>query len=456
MIYPCFAPEFRISHLLITKYFSSMSKRAYNSPSTCGKCGKAYSRSSSLKEHYKTKTVRLDGKYVPNPCYNHDYVSVKNSSEAETIKKLHSNIDQFFAKKNKEDAVPETSKLDDLPETSTASDDLLHEFDEPALETDIVDPKIHSSPISKQLEKIESKIDTVIKTENESQEMLRTVLSSKTLQVQDHSKNSEINRKYSEQAEERDCYYANIRTAHSMASIKKNPLIRDIFIEKHDQESSQLTFLCTKCEASPWLARKDATKGRLGIDIDDPNYDQSVSYGNQPNWFVNFKTALLRHIKKETHIKSVESKAETNTVITTKKNEIMSAMRNLSYFAVKSGVSFHNFPSLMATVHRCKVDLGNINHSEKYIVKYLECLNEVLIESTIGWLKMQEDDSVSITLDIGTCAGVTLLAVLFIVKTEVRIANVLMATSKKGAFLADLCVEAMKMGDKVSMDYGVW
>ena len=110
----------------------------------------------------------------------------------------------------------------------------------------------------------------------------------------------------------------------------------------------------------------------------------------------------------------------------------------------------------MATVHRCKVDLGNINHSEKYIVKYLECLNEVLIESTIGWLKMQEDDSVSITLDIGTCAGVTLLAVLFIVKTEVRIANVLMATSKKGAFLADLCVEAMKMGDKVSMDYGVW
>lgn len=456
MIYPCFAPEFRISHLLITKYFSSMSKRAYNSPSTCGKCGKAYSRSSSLKEHYKTKTVRLDGKYVPNPCYNHDYVSVKNSSEAETIKKLHSNIDQFFAKKNKEDAVPETSKLDDLPETSTASDDLLHEFDEPALETDIVDPKIHSSPISKQLEKIESKIDTVIKTENESQEMLRTVLSSKTLQVQDHSKNSGINQKYSEQAEERDCYYANIRTAHSMASIKKNPLIRDIFIEKHDQESSQLTFLCTKCEASPWLARKDATKGRLGIDIDDPNYDQSVSYGNQPNWFVNFKTALLRHIKKETHIKSVESKAETNTVITTKKNEIMSAMRNLSYFAVKSGVSFHNFPSLMATVHRCKVDLGNINHSEKYIVKYLECLNEVLIESTIGWLKMQEEDSVSITLDIGTCAGVTLLAVLFIVKTEVRIANVLMATSKKGAFLADLCVEAMKMGDKVSMDYGVW
>ena len=44
----------------------------------------------------------------------------------------------------------------------------------------------------------------------------------------------------------------------------------------------------------------------------------------------------------------------------------------------------------------------------------------------------------------GTCYGLTLLAVLFIAKKEVKIANVLMSSSKKGEFLADLCVEALK------------
>ena len=43
-----------------------------------------------------------------------------------------------------------------------------------------------------------------------------------------------------------------------------------------------------------------------------------------------------------------------------------------------------------------------------------------------------------------------MLAVLFIYKTEVHIANVLMATSKKGEFLAELCFEGMKMGDTVT------
>ena len=76
-------------------------------------------------------------------------------------------------------------------------------------------------------------------------------------------------------------------------------------------------------------------------------------------------------------------------------------MRYISYFAIKSELSFQNFPTLLATVIKCKVELGNINHSEYYIVKYLECLNRILIDETVKWLDAQEDNTVSVTLDIG-------------------------------------------------------
>ena len=63
--------------------------------------------------------------------------------------------------------------------------------------------------------------------------------------------------------------------------------------------------------------------------------------------------------------------------VTNIKTDIMKAMRNLSYFAIKSELSFKFVPALLATVIKCKVELGNINHSPEYVVKYLECLDWV-------------------------------------------------------------------------------
>ena len=70
-------------------------------------------------------------------------------------------------------------------------------------------------------------------------------------------------------------------------------------------------------------------------------------------------------------------------------------------FCHKIWIKLKNVPALLATVIKCKVELGNINHSPEYIVKYLECLDRVLIDETVDWLKLQEDNTVSVTLDIG-------------------------------------------------------
>ena len=113
------------------------------------------------------------------------------------------------------------------------------------------------------------------------------------------------------------------------------------------------------------------------------------------------KGALIKHLLKETHLKNVRDCKQTETKLNTMKTDIMMAMRNLSYFAVKSELSFENFPTLIATVNRCNVELGNINHSSYYITKYLKCLDQILIDETVEWLNSQEDNTVSVTLDIG-------------------------------------------------------
>ena len=101
-------------------------------------------------------------------------------------------------------------------------------------------------------------------------------------------------------------------------------------------------------------------------------------------------------------------------------------------------------------LNRCNVSIGNINHSPRFIVQYLKLVDDILIEDTALWLNKQKDRSISITLDIGTCAGITLLAVLYICGREVRLANVVATASKKETKLAEMCFEALTINDKIT------
>ena len=102
-------------------------------------------------------------------------------------------------------------------------------------------------------------------------------------------------------------------------------------------------------------------------------------------------------------------------------------------------------------ISRCNIEIGNINHSPSFIKKYASLVDDILIEDTNVWLNQQKDKSVSITLDIGTCYGITLLAVLYISGSEVRLANILPTNTKKGDKLAELCLEAMNINKNVSI-----
>ena len=72
-----------------------------------------------------------------------------------------------------------------------------------------------------------------------------------------------------------------------------------------------------------------------------------------------------------------------------------------------------------------------------------------LKQRTEDWLLSEQE--VTITLDIGTCLGFTLLAVLLIKGPEVRLMKITPTCSKKGTHLANLCIESLQ-SETVSLD----
>ncbi len=137
-----------------------------------------------------------------------------------------------------------------------------------------------------------------------------------------------------------------------------------------------------------------------------------------------------------THEENDHEFAQQHKFKSSSREEVSRCMRHFSYFEAKSSMPFNNFNAFLSTVNRCGVDLGNLNHSQHYLHKYTLLLDQVLKQNTEQWLKLKNE--VTITLDIGTCLGLTLLAVLLIKDNEVHLMKVVPTSSKKGPHLAEL------------------
>ena len=356
--------------------------------------------------------MKKDGKLVPNPCFMTEVqLPTKSLSETDSIKRHHGTMDSFITRKKPKNYETQTVQAEVVEDragpSATPPDDTSNpkKDDDNSLES-----------IIEYLKKIDLKGDTIL--EKLSEEINRSGKSS--VDSRSHQSDAMSDHLHGHKA---------LRMAKSVQEVINNTLVKDVFVLEEGR------LVCGKCPPG---------SGK-GINCEDTSYNRNRGVA-QPSWFINMKTAIERHVTKDIHIKHVRSSKAFQGKVEQKKLQIMDTMRNLSYFAVKSELSFSNFPLLLGTVSRCDVDLGNINHTRAYVTKYLECLNRVLMEDTSTWLQFKkEDDSVTVTLDVGTCQGVTLLAVLFIREKEVKLANVLMATSKKGRHLADLCYEALKM-----------
>ena len=123
-------------------------------------------------------------------------------------------------------------------------------------------------------------------------------------------------------------------------------------------------------------------------------------------------------------------------------------MRHLAYFTLHSNLPFEQFSTLLATVNKCGLNLGDINHTKEFIVPFLDLVNEELLKKTTEWVNHQEE--LTITLDIGTVFGITLLATLLIGSDgTVKLVNITPIPSKKGKDVAGVCFESLKLDGQI-------
>ena len=100
---------------------------------------------------------------------------------------------------------------------------------------------------------------------------------------------------------------------------------------------------CKACEAN-------MCKNRM-LFVEDHEYKKRPGV-KQPKWFGTFKQTLLEHLCKEKHIKATEKYSKKQSFYKDKRKDIMDAIRYLAYFAIKSNLSFGNYPTLLATINR--------------------------------------------------------------------------------------------------------
>ena len=94
-----------------------------------------------------------------------------------------------------------------------------------------------------------------------------------------------------------------------------------------------------------------------------------------------------------------------------------------AYFCIQSNLPFAQFENLLGTSSKCGLQLGDINHTGEFIIKFLHLVNLKLIKKTYDWV--YEQGHLTVTLDVGTEYGIPLLAVLFISGSKSKLADII-------------------------------
>ena len=135
-----------------------------------------------------------------------------------------------------------------------------------------------------------------------------------------------------------------------------------------DSSSTEKILKCVACKK---------INDRL-YNINVKNFDYKTLPGcKQPKWFGNMKSNLIAHLKREVHVKAAENHFTELRLLTDKRKEIMKVMEYLAYFAIKTSMSFDDYPKLLATVNRSvlwlskiyDIDMSNIHYYFILILK---------------------------------------------------------------------------------------
>ena len=107
------------------------------------------------------------------------------------------------------------------------------------------------------------------------------------------------------------------------------------------------------------------------------------------------------------------------------------------YYIIRTNTAWALYPVLLAVLFRSGCEVGNLNHSHHACEKFCEILDSQLKKETEDWFVSQK--SLTLTADIGTILGLTLLVVLVMSEEDrmVKLIGVKPMRNKTGIYLAN-------------------
>ena len=425
----------------------------------CVRCGRCYSSKQKFYQHFENKSIQGDGdprstggRFFPNTCFGSTLREYAHTSkEADMIKRQSQkrSIDKFFpvskkqtAGKNdtinkeitqiiEEEQASSSSSIDMEPLSvdfvKNHSETVSDQFSVPAQSVSVESDKIveRLDALKKDTEQILQSFKDLSLAKEEKKKYVTDLLTEKNKYIKEHALPSLIN-------------------ARSMKNLLENPLVHNIFQLVPHQVNDKTTFdesgefdehqvvghcylVCQICEAT----------SKSGIIVEDKDYDCRFYQVMEP-WFSQTKQSIKIHLDHPSH-NANKSRYDKKIVDNNEALEnIKKSLRYLVYYVIRSNIAFISFPPLLATVFQCGLEVGDINHTDRFVSRILPLIDTILLENTKIWLSDQS--KISISLDIGTILGLVLLVVYFIGEDgKPRLAGCDLTEKKEGDHLARLC-----------------
>ena len=222
---------------------------------------------------------------------------------------------------------------------------------------------------------------------------------------------------------------------------------QDDHMEVHE---SKFTLMCKACSHTNFNVKFKGLKV-AAFAIKDPLYSCPKDK-LQERWFINLKGNLKKHIAKLQHHQRVASYEVINNYNLNSQKQVQKICSNILYYMVKTNSPASMYPIILAVIFRSGYQVGNLNHSFYTYTKLLNYIDLQIKLDSKKWFDKQ--DSVSITADIGTVRGISLLVVLLMSEVDDRTVFVGMnpVSSKAGAYCADEIVNILTSKKYLELD----
>lgn len=196
----------------------------------------------------------------------------------------------------------------------------------------------------------------------------------------------------------------------------------DIQDNELEDSNSAHKIYCNACKAS--------------FNVKDTTF--AISPGdNHPRWFINLKRALRRHLKRLKHHQKAATYQFINESQLKTVENIEKLCSNLLYFIIKTNSAWIMYPVLLAVIFRSGLQVGNLNHSVYACERMVDLIDTEMKAQSRKWFNSQK--SVTLTADIGTILGLSMLVVLLESESDdsVRFIGVNLINSKEGPYCAN-------------------